>query len=218
MTKNNVNIDDVLRENYVVPESVFDNRRTKTSHFMLNTLFPPKASIMSIDYFVNAFLDDEGYPHQFIRPIFLLFKVPKADTKWSGMIAPRMRQKSEYVMEYLCGVDSEGAKLIMMVFRVPLKWAKEYIHFKSGKYSSFSDEYKSLFNRYAHDEKAQPIESVIWQAMNKSEKLRDKLQDWIGRDSDDYVFTEEDELWGIPTPLFEHYRHKPTEEDKWKKN
>ena len=43
--------------------------------------------------------------------------------------------------------------------------------------------------------------------MERSEKLREHLQDWIGREPGDYVFTEEDELWGIPTPKDEHYRY-----------
>lgn len=209
MTKNEVNIDKLIEEHYIVPESVFDRKRTKTSHFMINTIFPTNTSITSTEYFVNAFLDDEDVKHVFIRPIFVLFKMNKNDTKWMSTMAPRLRAKPEFVLEYFCGTDPKTKKhLMMMVFKVPVKWGKEYTNFKAGKYSLMSEEYKKMFNRYTHDEKAQPIESIIWKVLYKHIDLREHLQDWIGRGSNDYQFTEEDELWGIPTSQYEHYRWK----------
>jgi hypothetical protein len=206
MTKNQVDIEKIIEENYIVPESVFDGKMTKTSHFMLNALFPKTSTLTSTEYFINAFLHDEGFgSHMLPRPVFILFKVKPKDNKWT-IIASKLRNKEEFLIEYFCGTQN-GSNLIMMVFQVPDKWAKEYINFKAGKYSKFSEEYKKLFNRYTHDEKAQPIESIIWRVVHKAPELRKQLQDWIGRSPNDYVFTEEDELWGIPTPKYEHYRH-----------
>jgi hypothetical protein len=203
MTKNDLNIDDLLVENYIVPESVFDRKRTKTSHFMLNTVFY-NSSLTSTEYFVNAYLDDGDLAHKIFRPLFLLFKVAAKDRKWAD-IAPRLRAKSEYLMEYFCGIN-EGKHLIMMIFQVPDKFAKDYLFFKHGKYSQFSPEYKKLFNRYTANEKAQPIESTVWRVIHKSTELKKELELYFG---EPVKFTKEDELWGRPEPKYEIYRYKP---------
>ena len=202
MTKNDLNIDDLLRENYIVPESVFDRKRTKTSHFMLNTIFH-NSSLTSTEYFVNAFLDDGQLSHKMLRPLFLLFKVAPKDNKWAGIV-PRLRAKSEYLMEYFCGVN-EGKHLIMMIFQVPEKFSKDYLLFKNGKYSQFSSEYKKLFNRYTANEKAQPIESTVWRVIHKSIELKKELELYFG---EPVKFSREDELWGIPESAYEIYRYK----------
>lgn len=202
MTKNDLNIDELLREDYIVPESVFDRKRTKTSHFMLNTVFY-NSSLTSTEYFVNAFLDDGGLAHRMSRPLFLLFKVAPKDNKWAT-IAPRLRGKTEYLMEYFCGVN-EKKHLIMMIFQVPDKYSRDYLLFKNGKYSQFSPEYKKLFNRYTANEKAQPVESVVWRVLHKSTDLRKELELYFG---EPVKFSREDELWGIPEPKYEIYRYK----------
>lgn len=201
MTKNEVDIKDSLQEGYVVPESIFDKKRTKTSHFMLNTILPNGTGVAT-EYFVNAFLNDDQFKHYFTRPLFLLFKADKTDARWR-MINTKLRSKPEYILEYFCGM--EGKKdLVMMVFKVPDKYAKDYIHFKAGKYSEFSEEYKRVFPRYMKKTGEDPEESVIWRVLYKSKKLREELTRFFG---DDTVFTETDELWGKPLPEYEHYRY-----------
>lgn len=202
MTADGINLNELIKEEYVVPESVFDRKRTKTSHFMLNSIFP-NSSLTNTEYFVNAFLDDEETEHKFLYPLFLLFKYSPTDTKWL-VIAKRLQMKTEYIMEYFCGIQ-DGKHLVMMVFQVPKKYAKDYILFKAGKYSQFSDDYKKLFNRYTSNERAEPIESTIWRVLVKHKQLRRELIEFFG---DDVKFDSEDELWGIALPKYEHYRHK----------
>lgn len=209
MTKNEVNIESIIQEDYVAPESEFDRKRTKTSHFMLNTVFP-NSSLMATEFFVNAFLEDDEFKHSILRPLFLLFKV-RQENKWTT-IAQRLRAKNEYVLEYYCG-KQDGKDLIMMVFQVPDRYAKEYLNFKAGKYSQFSDEYKKLFNRYTHNDRAQPVESTVWRVIHKSPELKRELEAYfevpetrkIGKP---VKFNDDDELWGIPEPKFEFYRFK----------
>lgn len=202
MTKNEVNISQLIEEHYIVPKSVFDRGRTKTTHFMLNSVFP-NSTLTTTEYFVNAFLDDGEYKHTIERPIFVLFKIKDGDTTWTKL-HQRLRTKSEYVLEYSCGTQN-GRNLLMMVFQVPDKWKFEYTTFLLGKYSKFSNEYKKLFGRYTTNEKAQPIESTIWRVIHKNEDLRKELIAYFG---DDVVFDDEDELWGIAEPKFEVYRWK----------
>lgn len=213
MTKNDVNINNIVAESYVVPESVFDKKRTKTSHFMINALFPNN-TVTSTEYFVNAFLDDEEFKHHLVRPIFLLFKVKGKDLRWMN-IAQRLRARSEYILEYFVGTQ-DGRNLIMMVFQVPDKFAKDYLNFKEGKYSKFSDAYKKLFGRYTHNERAQPIESTIWRVIHKSPELKKELEKYwnftsTSKIGEPLIFGEDDELWGMPEDKYEIYRHKTKE-------
>lgn len=204
MTKNEQDVVKLVEESYVVPESVWDKKRTKTSHFMLNTIFH-NSSLTNTEYFVNAFLDDGEFPNRFSRPLFLLFRVTPKDNKWET-IAPRLRAKSEYLMEYFCGTQNDK-HLIMMVFQVPDKYAREYLHFKKGQYSQFSSDYKKLFNRYTHNERAQPVESTVWKVLYRTADLKKELEAWFSV-TDSFKFGPEDELWGIPENKFEIYRYK----------
>jgi hypothetical protein len=207
MIKNDVNINELIKEDYKVPESVFDTKRTKTSHFMLNTIFPNN-SIISTEYFVNAFLDDEKFDHDVVRPIFILFKTSLKDNKWT-MLSQKIKTKAEFVLEYFCGIQ-DGKHLIMMVFSVPDKFAKEYELFKIGKYSKFSENYKKLFPQYLTNDRAQSPESKIWQALYKSDALRKELENYFTvtpNGSNPTRFAPEDELWGIIEPKYEVYRY-----------
>jgi len=206
MTKNEIDINQLLIEDYVVPQSPFDKKRTKTSHFLLNTIFP-SSSLMATEYFVNAFLADDEFQHRIIRPVFVLFKVSKKDAKWQ-QIASRLRAKPEFILEYFCGIDNKK-DLVMMVFQVPEIYKNEYINFKEGKYSKFSNLYKKTFNRFTNNDKAEPVESAIWRVIHKSPELKRELESFFSvQKKHPYIFAEEDELWGVPQPLYEYYRYK----------
>lgn len=205
MIRNKVDINELIRETYIVPESVFDRKRTKTSHFLLNTIFPNN-SLMGTEYFVNAFLDDTEFKHDLIRPIFILFKIGNKDG-WTPL-AKRLRAKNEYLMEYICGVQ-DGKTLLMMIFQIPEKFTREYLLFRAGKYSKFGDDYKKLFARMIANERAQPTESTIWRVLHKSDELKKELERFFTvHENRAYKFGPEDELWGIPEPKYEIYRYE----------
>lgn len=204
MIKNEVNINEQVVVDYVIPESVFDKKRTKTSHFLLNTVFA-NTSIMTTEYFVNAFLDDMDFKHRIARPLFVLFKMKPKDNRWN-LLHTRLRAKSEYILEYFVGTQN-GYNLIMFVFQVPEKLGKEYIFFKAGKYSQFSEAYKKTFARYTHNDKAQPVESTIYRVLYKSKELKKELETYFG---DSVKFEPEDELWGMPENKYEVYRYDET--------
>lgn len=203
MTKNEVKVEELIMEDYKVPESVFDKKRTKTTLFMLQTIFPNN-SLMATEYFVNAFMDDDGYKHLIKRAIFILFKVEPRNTKWM-MLAQKLRSKPEFVLEYFCGMQ-DGKHLMMMVFQVPERWSQEYEKFIDGKYSKFSDDYKKLFPQFTYNEKALPIESTIWRVVHKSDALKKEVENYFS-----VAFDPEDELWGMPELKFEVYRYDGTD-------
>jgi hypothetical protein len=99
----------------------------------------------------------------------------------------------------------------MMVFRIPSKYVSDYISFLDGKYSKFSDDYKKLFPQFTYNEKAMPIESTIWRVIHKSDALRKELERFFTVNptgSNPTKFAPEDELWGIPEPKYEVFRHE----------
>jgi hypothetical protein len=200
MTRNEVNIDEYIREDYKVPESVFDKKKTKTTLFMLQTIFPNN-SLVASEYFVNAFIDDTKFKHDLKRCIFVLFKVEPKNPRWL-LFANKVKSKLEFILEYFVGMQ-DGRHLMMMVFKVPERYTNEYDLFIEGRYSKFSEEYKKLFPQRTFNEKAQPGESIIWQALYKSEELRKKFETYFNVE-----FDPEDELWGKPEPKFEVYRYE----------
>lgn len=210
MTNNKIDINNLIKENYNIPESIFDTKRTKTSHFMLQSIFS-NSSISGTEFFVNAFLKDDNYNVNFPRPIFILFKVKSfKDPKWNFLL-DKLRSKPEYMLEYFCGVK-DNYNLIMIVFQVPDKYAKDYLLFKAGKYSKFSEGYKKLFSQYNYDEKGVPQESIIWKVVTKHSSLKKELEKFFTvHPARPFKFSKEDELWGIPEPTYEYYRYNKKE-------
>jgi hypothetical protein len=210
MIKNDIDINKLIDIDYKVPESVFDKKRTKTTHFMLNAIFP-KSSLTATEYFVNAFIGDGEYVNTVPFPIFVLFKVKRGDNKWDLLIN-RLRQKSEYRYEYICG--REGDYLLrMVVFQTPQIYANDYVRFKQGKYSQFSKEYKKTFMKYTNNDKAQAVESTVWRVIHKSDSLKKELEKFFNvpltsKVGKPFEFGADDELWGIPENEYEIYRYK----------
>lgn len=205
MTQNDINIDELIQDNYIVPESIFDRKRTKTSHFVIPAIFSNN-SIMSTEYFVNAFLDDENFTHNIKRAVFVLFQAKDNDNKWD-LLFQKMKLKKEYVLDYITGTKNDY-NLIMIVFQVPEIYSKDFINFKNGRYSHFSEEYKKFFPRYMANNRAQPTESALWKIINKSEDLKQELIRYFTVDKKrPFSFSPTDEIWGIPERKFEVYNY-----------
>jgi len=207
MTKNEVNIEELLRQDYKVPESVFDRKRTKTTHFLLPTVFP-NSSLTGSEFFVNAFVDDNGFKHTLDRVLFCLFKVDVRNPKWVSL-SQKLKAKGEFLLDYFCGIQ-DGRHLIMMIFKIPDKHLNEYILFLEGKYSKFSEDYKKLFPRKVYNENGATIDSTIWSVLYKTPELKEKLESFFTinpNGANPTRFDPDDELWGIPEPKFEVYRH-----------
>jgi hypothetical protein len=209
MTKNEVSIEELFSENYMVPESAWDRKRTKTTHFLLPTVFPNN-SLMGSEFFVNAFVDDGGFKHNLDRVLFTLFKVDVRNPKWTSL-SQRLKAKGEYLLEYFCGVQ-DGKHLIMMLFRIPDKYINEYINFLDGKYSKFSLDYKKLFPQKVYNEKGNTTDSIVWRVIHKDESLKEELERFFNPTPNNgknlVRFDPEDELWGIPEPKYEVYRYE----------
>ena len=74
MTKNEINLNDTITENHVSKKSIFDGRYNKTSQFLLPALGIKLESSIMKEHLINAYLDDKGWDHDHVKPIFLLLK------------------------------------------------------------------------------------------------------------------------------------------------
>jgi hypothetical protein len=74
MNRNEINIDEVLNEPYVVRDGAFDGKWTKTTQFLNPLIDLNLRNRIIMNYFVNMFLDDHAVEHNYVRPIFVLFR------------------------------------------------------------------------------------------------------------------------------------------------
>ena len=212
MLINEVNVDNVVLEDYKEPDSVFNGRYNKTSLFALPFLGMSVTSATSTKYLRNAFIDDRGIEHDFEHPLFLLFSVKNQKDKVWIDFCKTLTKSEIYVTDYYVGVDAMINHLIMFVFKVPEKWVVDFEFFKAGRYSKMSDAYKVKFAQYTYSASGTKRETKMWGILNKSDALKDEIvktfivpetstkEDVINlrREMDGW-----DEIWDAPQPYHE---------------
>lgn len=220
MTKNEVDLSVVLKEDYKVKENIeFNGRLNKTSRFILPMLGLHANGKTISKYLKSAFIDDKAIEHDFQSPVFILFRVANQKAKdWQELSKALITTgvcKDAYMMDYYVG-DEDGMSLIMFVFDLPSKWAKDYEHFKAGRYSKMSDEYKTKFPKIVYTASGDTKEGREWGILNKSDILKDEVvKKFINpststpenvislrRDMDTW-----DEVWDWPNPAEEIYHY-----------
>lgn len=168
------NIEQVIQEDYIPNQSPFNGRWTKTALFLLPMLDLNLKHPYLQKYLFNAYLDDKELEHNFVRPIFLLFKVENYNEPDFKKLSDVLVHNRVY--DYDIG-KQEGYNLVMMVFSTPEKYKEDYYHFKTGRYSKFSTEYKQKFPRETINEKKQRVESLMYGAIYKTEFRKD----WVAK-------------------------------------
>lgn len=139
--------------------------------------------------FVNcyAYCDLVDYP---FKSIFALFE-PEIFNKDFAAFIIDLESNPNHVET----IDIPGA--VIVCFRVPNKYIKDYNRFINGRYSRFSKEFKSLFplKYYLMDGRGLPIKdpatdkpvteySMFYHIFNRTEQLRDKWYNKLGNDTD----------------------------------
>lgn len=211
MTKNEVNINEILKQEFLTPVSIYDGKYTKTTQFMLPSVGVNVKNKLIFKYFINSYLDDKGKVHDYERPVFVLFGVKDFNDKdWQKVYAALLRSPN-YKGDYDCGIQDE-LNLVMLVFKVPDDFESDYYHFKRGRYSRFSDAYKEKFPRFIGDDDNKGKESIIWQVINRSPILRKQIEDEFNMPegeldkATDGTFAKD--IWDIPRKNREYYRYE----------
>jgi hypothetical protein len=210
MTNNGVNVNEVLKEDYVTPTSPHDGKYTKTTQFMLPSIGLNVRNKLIFRYFINSYLDDKGHRHQYERPIFVLFGVTNfTDRDWQKVYAA-LAKSSNYRGDYDCGIQ-DGKNLVMMVFKVPDEFEQDYYNFKRGRYSKFSELYKEKFPEFIGDEEGTTKRSLIWQVLHRDPELARQLEELFGMDEGELDRPTNGiharEIWDLPRKNREYYRY-----------
>lgn len=205
MRKNDVIVNEAIKETYVIPPSVCDGKYTKTTQFMLPSIGLTNRNHLMRKFFINSFLDDRKHRHEYERPIFVLFGVEDFKDKDWYKVYSALLKSPNYIGDYDCGIQDKK-KLVMMVFKVPDEFEKDYFNFKRGKYSKFSDAYKQKFPQEIADENGNIKESTLWQIMNKSPILMRLLEEDFGLDEGS--MDDAEEIWDRPSRKREYYRYE----------
>lgn len=222
MTKNEVDINNTLLNDYDTPSSLFDGPYTKTTQFMLPSININVKSDVIFKFFINAFLDDKEHPHNYTRPVFVLFGVDDFNSKEWKNAYNILTSSKDYICDYDCGMQeiqnykrsTIRAYLVMIVFQIPQEFEEDYYHFKRGRYSRFSTKYRERFPRHVD---ASNKESILWRIINKSADLKrelevefkmndlelDKTTTWRGK-----TYPVAEEIWDIPRKDREYYRYE----------
>lgn len=228
MTKNDVNLEKVIKEEYEVEFSEYAKSRiagqgkyNKCTSFLLPMIGFDLRNKYVTKYLSNLFVDDKGIEHDFLRPIFALFRIRNFKEKdWEELYKVIVSKKDLLVYDYFVGTDKDGYMLVMFVFQTSEAAKEDYYHFRAGRYSKFSEEYKAKFPKEVISN-GKVVESIIWGAMNKSSTLKDTIaKEFSIKDSNGNVLNQLDytqfrsfidtldEIWDSPKPEHELYRFK----------
>jgi len=230
MTKNEIDIDEIIQEKWKPHESSFNGKYNKTSLFLLNMIELNIRERLVAKYFVNAYLDDKEYEHDLVRPLFVLFKVTDVFSRewieFTKVIRYKEPLAKHLILDYNVGKEDK-ADLIMFVFRIPDRWKEDYYHFKAGRYSKFSEIYKKLFPKDVKGSDGKLTESIVWGAMYKSANLKNMVAkkltpcdnkgvilDEVGYKEIRSILDKVDEIWDAPRRDEEYYRYKTKEHEQ----
>jgi len=204
MTKNDITIDELLANGFKTAGNPFDGKFTKTSMFLLNTFGINIYGEYVRKFFVNAYLNDCEYEHRFTNPVFVLFKTKSLRNKeWLSVYRACM-QRPEFITDYDCGI-ADGENLIMVVFEYPEAMKKDYYAFKRGKYSKFSEEFRTKIPETVTTDNGK-VKSLVYNVINRTPYMQEKVKELFGLE--DGFEKELDEYWSKPTVEREFYRFK----------
>lgn len=205
---------EVLQEDYLTQKTEYDGNFTKTSQFMVPLVGIKLSHDLVFKYFVNSYLSDIEHPHEYERPIFILFSVTSfKEADWIKIYNSLIKSPN-YLTEYDVGVQ-DGKFLFMMVFQIPEKYKDDYLNFRLGKYSLFSDEARLMFPKYINANTKK--KSTHWQIINKDpelvwiveQKFNMPYGEWFKPTIIDGVtYPAPTEIWDKPNKKQEYYRHK----------
>ena len=199
MTKNKTNPKSVLEAIWKIFDSKFDGVFTKTTQFMLASLEITLSTLM-LKSFKNAFINDAEHENDYVRPIFVLFRM-EGKREWERMYKDLIANVN-YVSDYNVGTE-DGKDLVMFVFKVPEKFAEDYYNFKAGKYSRFSANYKAKFSENITSKTKGKQSSVIWKVINKDDSLKRDLEEQFNLNEN--FLDDQDEIWDKPRNKREVY-------------
>ncbi len=142
--------------------------------------------------FINGYLNDVNHEVEYENCIYLVFK-PVNLTEFELFVkAEKKRMKNYFVEDYDCGYG-----FVVIVYKVPDPFLKDYKLFLEGKYSKVSKEFMKLFPEIKSTVDEEGLErvdhSLYFHVFNKSLALRNYWEEKLGIDME-----EDSEVLSIP--------------------
>lgn len=182
MKTNDVDINDVLHHKIIQTINPYNlGRFNKSTYFLLPIFgYYIGTNMLFNNLLVNLYLNDDQHENLYRKPIFFLFRTKSfLDRDWLEL--QKLLKKpvflDTYLNEYYLGFEKKDgvySHLYVYVYQCPKEWEKEYVYFKLGQYSRFSQEYKKKFPKEARSG-GKIVESKIYGAINKTSSLKDYL-------------------------------------------
>lgn len=208
MTRNEVDQKEILRNEYRTTVSEFDGEYTKSTIFLLPAALINISNANIRSNLVNAYLEDVDHEHDYIRPIFVLFKTEDVKNIEWRKLELDLQNKEEFITTYSCGFQGKY-ELLMFVFKCPDEFKDDYYKFKRGKYSEFSTRYKRKFPEIMLNKEGKHVKSLAYAVINKTDFAKEFLKKALLLSNED--IQEFSELWSIPTKEREYYRYIKTD-------
>lgn len=140
--------------------------------------------------FIAAYLDDKNHEVHHKNAIYILYHPVKMDDFQSFL-------RGEYIRTPLLIEDYDYAEgYVVTVYKLPLDFMGDYELFLQGKYSKFSEKYKSKFPKITdvvYDGIPTTDISIAHRIFNRTPELKALWEDMIG-----VVLSDDAEYWSIP--------------------
>lgn len=205
MKRSDKDIAKVIEEKYVTSTSLYDGKYTKTTQFILPAVGINLKNQLVFRFFINAYVGDKGHENAYERPIFVLFGTEDVKNPYWLKTYNALTESKNYTTDYDCGIQ-DNKHLVMMIFQVPKQFVDDYYNFKKGKYSKFSEEFKSKFPQYIKEGTGPEKESIIWQVINKADSLKREVEREFMMPEGS--MNDAEEIWDIPRRNREYYRYE----------
>lgn len=182
-----------------IPRASIDDKirkKTYSTIFLLPALMIDK-TILDKYGFVNCYWSDNKHDVEYKNALYILLE-PKFDEDFKSFIEEQSK-KAEFLEDY-----DVGREQVMLVYKFPEQYNKEYKYFKLGQYSKFSKGYVTKFfpmtKKEYKDGKNKVISTVFSGIFNKEQWLKEYWEKKLD------VSILPNEYWSIPDPKIETFR------------
>lgn len=149
--------------------------------------------------FVNCYIGDDKHDIVYKNALYILLE-PSFDEDLERFI------KEQATRDIFLEDYDVGDHQIVLVYRFPPEYVKDYNHFKKGEYSKFSKKYINehfpMTKKEYRDGKSRNVSTVFAGIFNKESWLKKYWEDKLGTD------ILPDEYWSIPDDKKEVLRYK----------
>ncbi len=163
------------------------NNWTKSTLFLLPMIEDVLGPYYKSYGFQNVYLSDHQYETIHENCLYVLYK-PRFTQAY---IAYETKLEEHVLCTDIYDVGDKRGR-VMFVFKIPSKFKNDFLLFKTGKYSKFSKEYKSLFKKGSN------IHKVVWRSLELKSYWEKRLNTKLPK---------ENEVWDLPYPKDEIYRY-----------